>query len=188
MEDNALYWFPLRIRNSSLDIQEGLRRRLEQEAEVIETYVPKSFRKVSDTKMDFAPTLVNFIFVYATSAGMKAIKDQREKYERLRYLMHTAYDEKFDTFTEIVRIDDRRMRDFMRVVEHANEQVIFLNNPNFAFRPGHKVQITEGTFAGVKGIVKTIKKSLCVIIPLVEEVGAIAITHVHRKHLRFLPE
>ena len=77
------------------------------------------------------------------------------------------------------------MNDFKRVTAEQNDRVVFLNNMEFACRPGTRVQITEGAFAGVKGVVKSFKKHLCVVIPI-KDVAAVAITNVPKKHLLYL--
>ena len=79
------------------------------------------------------------------------------------------------------------MSDFIRVTAEQNERVVFLNNLEYACKPGARVQITEGAFAGVKGGVKSFKKHLCVVIPI-KDVAAVAITNVPKKHLLYLKE
>lgn len=51
------------------------------------------------------------------------------------------------------------MDQFIRVTDSRHDDVIFLDNPDFAFKPGIKACITEGLYAGVVGEVKRIQKT-----------------------------
>ena len=48
-----------------------------------------------------------------------------------------------------------------------------------------KVCITDGFYTGVVGVVKHIKKNLCVVVAI-EGVAAAAIMHVQRQHLKYV--
>lgn len=74
------------------------------------------------------------------------------------------------------------MEDFIRVIDHANEQVVMIENMAFACKPGQRVRIRRGAFEGVEGTVKSIKKHLCVVIP-VREIIAVAILNVPKKDI-----
>jgi len=187
LKDTDTHWFPLRIHHSSPPLLKTLQERLDQEESIEKTYVPLTFKKAGATSMNFAPAIVNYIFIRITLQHLRAIKGNKALYEPLRYVMHPVYDQDFNKHSEVLYVTDKRMDDFIRVVSEANDQVIFLNNLQFACKPGQKVQITEGVFAGVKGVIKSYKKHLCVIIPI-EKVAAVAITNIHKKHLRYLPD
>ena len=70
--ENEPYWFPMHIRYSSLSRLEQMVEHFDKEKKflgqsvLLETYVPLNFIKVSMTKMDFAPYLLNYIFVHST--------------------------------------------------------------------------------------------------------------------------
>jgi len=101
--------------------------------------------------------------------------------------MHTGLDENYNPVREITYVPERQMHDLMRVIDNSNEQVAILQNLAFACKPGQKVEITEGTFKGVQGILKSIKKHLCVVIAI-NQVMAVAITNVHRKFIKKVEE
>ena len=187
IKENEVHWFALRVRNSTPNRLEALKTLLDREEKVKETYIPLAFLKVSQTKMDFAPSLVNFIYVRASLADMRAIKGNKERYEALRYVMHPVYDEHYNISTEPIYVSDKRMDDFKLTTAVANDRVIFLDNPNYACKPSQEVQITEGEFAGVKGRIKRIQGNRCVVIPIGKDV-AVAITGLSRKQLRYLSE
>jgi transcription antitermination factor NusG len=187
IDEKVKLWFPLRIRHSSDERLTGIKEELEKEETVDEVYVPTTFMKTSPTSMDFAPMFSNVLFIRTTLSSLRQIKSQREKYERIRYFMHSDYDEDYNKHPEIVHITDKKMEDVKTIINNANDKVIFLNNMNFACKPGQNVQITQGPFAGVVGILKSFKKHLCVVVPI-GEVGAVAVTYVPKKHLVYLPD
>lgn len=184
---NELHWFPLRIRNSSLSRLETMKQRLELQQGIDETYAPMGFIKVSMKKMDFAPILMNYIFVRSSFSRLVSIKSNLDQFEPLRFIMHPVYNEKFERHSEVLYISDKMMADFMRITQEENDKVIFLNNPHYAFKPSHAVQITEGEFAGVVGRIKRIRGARCVVLPIGNELMP-AILDVPNKHLRYLTE
>ena len=184
-KENDLHWFPMRIRNSSVSRLETMMERLNKQEDIDETYAPLGFIKVSMNKMDFAPLLVNFIFVRSTFAKLVSVKSNHEYFEPLRFVMHPVYDENFERHNEVLYIGDKQMEDYKRVTKQENDKVIFLNNLNYACKPSQEVQITEGEFAGVIGRIKRIGGVRCVVMPIGNELAP-AIIDVPNKHLRYL--
>lgn len=138
----------MRIRNSSLSRLELMQERLQKCEDIVETYVPLNFIKVNMKKMDFAPFLLNYIFVRSTLTKLVRTKRNLELYEPLRFIMHTAYDNSFNRHKEVLFITDKKMNDYMRITAEENEKVIFLNNMDYVCKPSQAVQVTEGEFAG----------------------------------------
>ena len=184
---NTLQWFPMRIRNSSLSRLETMMERLNRQAEVNETYVPLGFIKVNLTKMDFAPCLLNYIFVRSTFTNLVRLKSNLELFAPLRFVMHPVYDKKYDRRYEVLYIPDKQMDDYKRVTAQENEKIIFLDNLNYACKPSQAVQIIEGEFAGVIGRIKRIGGVRCVVLPIGRELAP-AIIDVPSKQLRYLNE
>ena len=180
-------WFPMRIRNSSLSRLKKMKERLDKHQDIDETYVPLGFIKVNQTKMDFAPFLLNFIFVRSTFAKLVGVKSNLDQFEPLRFVMHPVFDEKFNRHYEVLYISDKQMEDYMRVTAEENEKVIFLDNLDYACKPSREVQITEGQFAGVIGRIKRIGGARCVVLPIGREIAP-AIVDVPNKYLRYLTE
>lgn len=187
LNETDIHWFPLRISHSSTPRLMRLKALLDNEDVVLQTFVPMEFRRVSDTSMAFVPAISNLIFVRITLQNLRVIKANKQLYEPLRYIMRTVIDADDRRQSEVLYVADAKMDDFIRVSSIATDQVVFLNNLDFACRPSALVQITEGPFAGVKGRIKSFKKHLCVVIPI-EDVAAVAITNVPKKHLIYLPE
>lgn len=186
-KENDLHWFPMRIRNSSLSRLEKMKERLDKHDDVDETYAPLGFIKVNMTKMDFAPFLLNFIFVRSTFAKLVSVKSNLEQFEPLRFVMHPVFDNKYDRHEEVLYILDKQMEDYKRVTAKENEKVIFLDNLDYACKPSQEVQITEGEFAGVIGRIKRIGGARCVVLPIGKEIAP-AIIDVPSKHLRYLTD
>lgn len=184
---NDLHWFPMRIRNSSLARLETMMERLNNQEDVVETYVPFSFIKCNMTKMGFAPILLNYIFVRSTFAKLVHIKSNLEQFEPLRFVMHPVYDEQFNRHVEALCIIDKQMEDYKRLTAQENEKIVFLDNLDYACKPSQEVQITEGQFAGVIGRIKRIAGARCVVLPIGREFAP-AIIDVPNKHLRYLTE
>ena len=187
LSENDLHWFPMRIRNSSVNRLETMIDRLAKSEDVEDAYAPLSFIKVSMKKMDFAPSLLNYIFVRATFGKLVKVKSNRERFEPLRFVMHPVYDEKYVRRDEVLYISDKKMEDYQRLTAEKNEKVIFLDNPNYAFKPSQAVQITEGEFTGIVGRIKRIKGLRCVVLPIGNEMAA-AVVDIPSKHLRYLTE
>ena len=191
--DNEPYWFPMRIRNASLSRLEQMVEHFDKEKKhlgqsvILDTYVPLNFIKVNMNKMDFAPSLLNYIFVHSTFRNLVEIKHSRADFEPLRFVMHPSYDEKYERHDEVLTISDKVMSDYIRITAEENEKIVFLKDLKFACKPSREVQIVEGPFAGVIGRIKRIRGSRCVVLPIGEE-QAVAVMDVPNKFLRYLTD
>lgn len=179
-QNDVVRWYPMRIFHSSVKRQYALNDLLIQEPAVERTYVPKNLVVAED--QTYVPTLVNYIFIRTSRNGLKTLKADRHKYEHLRYVMSRDRDESYTPVMQIAYVPDKQMNDFMRTIDEANEHVQLLQNMAFACRPGQKVRICKGPFEGVEGVVKSIRKHLCVVIAI-QDVMAVAITNVPKKYL-----
>ena len=177
-EELKLCWYPMRIFHSSAKRQNELNEALLQEPTVERTYVAR--RLVDAEEMTYVNALDNYIFIRIRLKDLRDIKANKAKYDHLRYVMYKHHDKDGLPITEITRVPNKQMEDFIRVIENANEQVIQLENMEFAFKPGQKVIIRKGPFEGVEGILKSIKKHLCVVVPI-QGVIAFAITNIPKK-------
>ena len=184
-QDAVIRWYPMRIFHSSVKRQNGLNELLVQEDSIERTYVPQSL--VDPEKKTYISLLVNYIFLHTSLKSLKKIKADKIRYENLRFVMNTGCDEHYNSTSSIAYVPNKQMEDFIRVVESGNEHVLMIENLNFAFKPGQKVRITQGVFAGVEGILKSIKKHIAVVIPI-KNIMAVAITNVPKKYLQRLEE
>ena len=184
-QDAVIRWYPMRIFHSSVKRQNGLNELLVQEDSIERTYVPQSL--VDPEKKTYISLLVNYIFLHTSLKSLKKIKADKIRYENLRFVMNTGCDEHYNSTSSIAYVPNKQMEDFIRVVESGNEHVLMIENLNFAFKPGQKVRITQGVFAGVEGILKSIKKHIAVVIPI-KNIMAVAITNVPKKYLQRIEE
>ena len=185
LNPDVTYWFPLRIRHSSVPRLMTLKDYLDKEDGVFETYVPMEYR-TENYHTELVPVINNIIFVRCTYNTLKALRQNQTRYEPLRYIMHFVSDGK-TSMPEVMYVPDTMMQTFIRVTKDKQDNVIFLDNLEFACKPGAKVCITDGVYTGVVGVVKHIKKNLCVVVAI-EGVAAAAIMYVPRKHLRYVKE
>ncbi|MBP5371109.1 MAG: hypothetical protein J6Y55_04210 [Bacteroidales bacterium] len=185
IDKSANLWYPLRISYSSDSRVMKLKDLLDNEDDV-ETYVPMTYKRV-DSRLQLVPALNNILFVYTTFAKLEDIKKNKTLYEPLRYMMHSVSEDNGQRHSEVIYVPEQSMNDFIRVTSTQNEHVEYLRNMDFVYRPGTKVQVVDGVFKGVKGIVKRIKKNMCVVVP-VGGIAAVAITSIPRCFLEVLVE
>ena len=133
---------------------------------------------VDAEQQTYVSALTNYLFVRTTLPALRQLKADQQKYATLRYIMQPTGDGE----NEIAHVPDKQMKDFIRVIDHANEQVVMIENMAFACKPGQRVRIRRGAFEGVEGTVKSIKKHLCVVIP-VHDIMAVAILNVPKKDI-----
>ena len=98
--------------------------------------------------------------------------------------MHEVYDDR-EPYHEPLYVPDRQMDDFIRVSSVHDNRVAYMDNLDYAFREGLYVEIMDGYFTGVRGIVKRINGSKGVVVPI-REVAAVAIRNVPSRFLRVL--
>lgn len=178
-ERDQLHWFPMRVTYArSLPLKHFL------DTEGVENFIPMRYDWVEDFRgkhYRLKPAVENLIFIHSTQAEITNLKMTRQACCNLRYMMRKT-GTGTNVTSEILHVPDPQMENFIRVASITDERVMFLDNPNFTFRPGTKVQVTEGPFAGVHGYVKQIKRQKRVVVQL-DGIAAVAITFVPAKHL-----
>lgn len=187
IKEDVPRWYVMRIRNSSIARLQTMLERLDGEEGVEATYAPTKFMKVREKEMDFAPCLLNYIFVRSTFQKLVRIKSNREKYEPLRFVMHRVSDEKYERHNEPLFLSDKSMHDYMRITQEENDKIVFLENMRFAAKVSKEVQIISGEFTGVIGRIKRIKGLRCIVLPVGREMAA-AIVDVPNSSLRYLTD
>ena len=153
----------------------------------MDAYAPMRFIKVNMHKMDFAPYLLNYIFIRSTFTDLVTLKSNQLLFEPLRFVMHPVSDEKFERHHEPLFLSDKSMHDYMRITQEENDKIVFLENMQFAGKVSKEVQIISGEFTGVIGRVKRIKGLRCVVLPIGKEMAA-AVVDVPNSCLRYLTD
>ena len=176
-----LEWFPMRV-----TYHRELKMKSFFDSLGIESFVPMRY-DVVETKEGRRRMLVsaihNLIFVHSTRETLTHLKMTRKEFEPLRYMMNKS--RSGDTPKSILRVPDKEMEDFIRVASSLDESIMYLDYKDFIGKEGKRVRIEEGTFAGVEGVIKRIKKNKHVVVQI-EGVAAIAIAFVPSKYLSIL--
>ncbi len=176
-----LEWFPMRVTyHRELKIKKYL------DEINIENFIPMHYEVVKTKdgqKRMLVPAIHNLIFIHTTQEVLTELKMTRKEFEPLRYMMNKS--RSGDTPKSILRVPDKEMEDFIRVASSQDDSIMYLDYKDFIGKEGKRVRIEEGTFAGVEGVIKRIKKNKHVVVQI-EGVAAIAIAFVPSKYLSIL--
>ena len=185
LDRDQTLWYPLRISHASPSRLLKMQEMLRDEKLIEQTYIPMEYR-TKDFQTQLVPVISNILFVRATYNHLNEVRHSTNLYAPLRYMMRPVMEGQ-QHHSEILYVPDKMMEQFIRVTDSRHDDVIFLDNPDFAFKPGIKACITEGLYAGVVGEVKRIQKNLCLVVAI-QGVAAAAILHVPRHHLCYLSD
>ena len=176
-----LQWFPMRVTyHRELKIKGYL------DDLGIENYVPMHYEVVNTKegrKRVLVPAIHNLVFIHSTQETITELKMTRQEFEPLRYIIKPAREK--NMANEILRVPDYQMESFMRVASAEDERVLFLDYKDFIGKEGKRVRINEGTFAGVEGVIKRIKKNKHVVVQI-EGVAAVALAFVPSSYLSII--
>ncbi|MBQ8988760.1 MAG: UpxY family transcription antiterminator [Prevotella sp.] len=172
----GLHWFPMRVTYSrELFVKAFL------DEIGVETFIPMRYEPEEGKHprhQVLRPAVRNLIFLHSTQERITELKITRREMSAVRYIMRPLYDDKHNlTGREILTVPDAQMENFVRVASVTDDRVFFIENLDFAGKPGQRVKIVEGDFAGVEGVVKRVKKNKCVVVQI-EHVAAVAIAFV----------
>lgn len=121
------------------------------------------------------PAITSLIFVHACQRNITELKMTKRELCSLRYIMHPVLDDKNNVLRkDILTIPDKQMENFIKVASVLDDRVFYMENLDFAGKPGQRVKVVEGDFAGVEGTIKRVKKNKCVVVQI-ENVAAVAI-------------
>ena len=165
-------WYPMRVTYS---------REIKVKAELdrleIENFVPMTYKLVcadnGNPHRELVPAINNLIFVRSTQGRISELKTSKKVLEPLRYMMdHTA-----EKAHEIMTVPDRQMENFMRVTSKTDNSVMFLDDKCVVGKEGKHVLITGGSFEGVTGVIRRVKRCKRVVVEL-EGIASVAIAFV----------
>ena len=169
-------WYPLRITYGRDERLMRLKRQLDDEG--LENFLPLRYKYQKtedwDVERELVPAIHGLIFVRSTRERLTELKMTRREFEPLRYMVNQMAETPDEA---ILTVPTSQMENFMRVASVQDDRFIYLENLEFVAKPGKRVRITEGDFKGVEGIIKRVKKNLCVVVQ-VEGIAAVAITFV----------
>ena len=167
-----LFWFPMRVTYS---------RELKVKAELdrleIENFLPMKYRLLDaeseNPRRELVPALNNLIFVHSSQAQMSSLKSTNTVLQPLRYMI----DRTAQRAHTIMTVTDVQMQNFMRVASKTDDSVMFLNDETVVGKVGKRVLITGGTFEGVTGVIRRVKRCKRVVVEL-EGIATVAIAFV----------
>lgn len=176
LDKDELHWFPMRVTYSR---EMSVKAFLDELG--IENFIPMHYEHVEGRHprhRELKPAIRNLIFLHSSRATITELKMTRKEMAAVRYMVYPVYDDKVIVIGhEIMTVPDKQMEDFIRVASVDDDRVFFVENLDFAGKPGQHVKIVEGAFAGVEGVIKRIKKNKCVVVQI-EHVAAVAIAFV----------
>ena len=144
----------------------------------IEHFLPMHWEYTKDdlnAHKKLTPAINGLIFIHASRYVITDLKRQ-PGFEALRYWMDRTKSP--DANDKILTVPDAQMQNFMRVASTEGDDVVYLQyNEQFLDKPGKRVRITQGVFAGCTGTIRRIKKRQCVVVQ-VDHVAAVALAFV----------
>ena len=172
-------WYPMRVTyGREVKVKEAL------DNLGIENFLPMHYELVDpgdgNKRRMLVPAIHNLIFVNDSREDITRLKTTKREFQPLRYITK-RFAESIDD--NILTVPDSQMQNFIRVASVQDDSVMFLETGDYINKIGQRVQITEGYFAGVEGVVKRIKKNKHVVVQL-EGLAAVAITYVPATCLR----
>ena len=175
-------WFPMRV-----TYQREMKVKAELDRLGIECFVPMRYRIVDvdaeNPRRVLVPAINNLIFVRSTQERISGLKASNEVLEPLRYMMDRTASREH----AIMTVGDREMENFMRVASRTDDSVMFLNEESVVGKEGKRVMITGGTFEGVTGVVRRVKRCKRVVVEL-EGIASVAIAFVPAGVLKEIEE
>lgn len=125
-------------------------------------------------KKRLVPAIRNLIFVRSSQEILTGLKMTMAGFDPMRYITKRSL---ISGQHEIIHVPDKQMSDFIKVASSPDDQHFVLDNNDFINKIGKRVEITEGYFAGVEGVIKRIKRNKHVVVQI-DGVAAVAITFV----------
>ena len=147
---DVLHWYPMRVTYSR-----ELQTKSFLESVGVECFIPMRYEQIDGRHprhQELRPAIHNLIFVHASQSRITEMKMTRREMAPLRYMMRPVHDDKGQTVRhEIIVVPDLQMDNFMRVASVADDRVFFIENLDFAGKPGQHVRVVDGDFAGLQG-------------------------------------
>ena len=168
-------WFPMRV-----TYQREMKVKAELDRLGIENFVPMRYKVMesqsdgdAELRRELVPAINNLIFVRETQERVSELKQTNEVLEPLRYMM----DRTASLEHAIMTVADREMENFMRVASRTDDSVMFLDDETIVGKEGKRVEIMDGVFEGVTGVIRRVKRCKRVVVEI-EGVASVAIAYV----------
>ena len=169
-------WHPMRVAYDRGDRVLAIRDELKRRG--VEHFLPMHWEYTKDdlnAHKQLKPAINGLIFIHASRWDITELK-KMPGFEALRYWMDKTKGENAED--RVLTVPDAQMQNFMRVASHEGDNVVYLQyNEQFLDKPGKRVRIKEGDFAGCTGTIRRIKKRQCVVVQI-DHVAAMALAFV----------
>ena len=169
-------WHPMRVAYDRGDRVLAIRDELKRRG--VEHFLPMHWEYTKDelnAHKQLKPAINGLIFIHASRWDITELK-KMPGFEALRYWMDKTKGENAED--RVLTVPDVQMQNFMRVAAHEGDNVVYLQyNEQFLDKPGKRVRIKEGDFAGCTGTIRRIKKRQCVVVQI-DHVAAMALAFV----------
>lgn len=169
-------WHPMRVAYDRGDRVLAIRDELKRRG--VEHFLPMHWEYTKDelnAHKQLKPAINGLIFIHASRWDITELK-KMPGFEALRYWMDKTKGENVED--RVLTVPDAQMQNFMRVASHEGDNVVYLQyNEQFLDKPGKRVRIKEGDFAGCTGTIRRIKKRQCVVVQI-DHVAAMALAFV----------
>lgn len=181
-----IHWFPMRVTYSREVMAKAYLDTIG-----VESFIPMHYVHVQGKHprhRELKPAINNLIFVRSCQKIITELKMTRKELQPLRYIMCPVYDSENNYLRhDIMTVPDRQMDNFIKVASVLDDRVFYIDNLDFAGKPGQKVKVVEGDFAGVEGTIKRIKKNKCVVVQIAN-VAAVAIAFLPAAFLMLIDD
>lgn len=174
-------WYPMRVTYS-----QELKVKAALTAQGIEHFLPMKYELVDtdgSRHRTLVPAIHNLIFVRSTQEHITGLKMYNKDFAPLRYI--TCRTSSSLNKSDILTISDRQMENFIRVASMTDDSVMFLNWESIADKVSRRVEVVDGPFAGVEGVIMRIRRNKHVVVQL-QGLAAVAITFVPPAFLKLL--
>ena len=187
--DSEVRWYPMHIRHSSARKAFTVRQYLFEKGFTTYLRLEHSEQIQNGKVCDVVkPVFSNLIFIYGKKKILRLLKNTDPNLTSLQFMTKSKHD-KYEK-TVILSVPDNDMQNFIesetRDDPYNQRQQWQYDEANI--KPGRKVRITNGSFAGITGEIKNYKSHRVVVVRI-EGLGlANIITHIPKKDLEFLEE
>lgn len=178
---NSVLWYPMRV---TYNRELAIKKRLDELA--IVNFVPMRYDMVDhggERRKELVPAIHNLVFIRSSKGQLTELKRFTEEFEPMRFMVR--YSLETNRTPEIITVPDKQMDNFMRVASVNHDDVVFLKYEDFLNKEGKRVKVVDGNFAGVEGVIKRIKRDRVVVV-LLQDVAAVAITHLPPSYLQMM--
>lgn len=190
--DSLVCWFPLRIRHSNFKKAFATRDALFDMG--FTTYLRLNYHeeiKSDELTWIVEPALSNLIFVRSKKKIIRSLKHLYAPFLSLQFVTRPRRDS-YGRFlrNDVITVGDTAMQRFIdtETRDDPRQQRVQLRYEDYLAKPGRKVRIIRGPFAGIYGEIKTIKSHRVVVVKLPELKIANGITHVSKSDLVILED